>query len=67
MLVADAGAARRGQRVPRDLPRPLRLIDVHDHELLALSANPHPLADQLVRDRVDRITQAHRCLAVDLA
>jgi hypothetical protein len=33
----------------------LQLVDVHDHQLLTLDPHPDPFADQLVRDRVDRI------------
>lgn len=40
-------------------PRHLR----HDHELLTLHADPDPLADQLVGNRVDRIP--HRLTTVD--
>jgi hypothetical protein len=31
------------------------MIDVHHYELLAVGADPDALADQRVRDRVDRI------------
>ena len=53
--------------MPGDLPRPLQFIDVHRHELLTVGADPDSLADQRVRDRVDRITDPDRRLAVDLA
>ena len=53
--------------MPRDLSRPLDLVDVHHHQLLALGADPHPLADQPVRHRVDRIPDRYRRLGVDLA
>ena len=62
MRVVDARPPRRGQLVAGDLPRPLVGIDVHDDQLLGLGADPDPLADQLVRYRVDRITDARRSL-----
>ena len=60
-------AARRRQTVARDLPRPLVPVDVHDHELLTVGADPDPLADQRVRNRVDRVPHRDGRLAVDLA
>lgn len=67
MLVVDARASRRGQLMARDPPRPPIGVDVHDHELLALGADQDALADQRVRDRLDRIPHADGRLAVDLA
>jgi hypothetical protein len=37
-----------------DLPRPVRRVGVDHDELAPVAAGPHPLIDQLVRDRVAR-------------
>ena len=46
VLVVDARPPRRGQRVARDLARPVRRVGVDDDELVAVDARPDALVDR---------------------
>ena len=58
MLLTDRRAAGRGQPMPGHLPGAQLPVDVHHDQLLPVGARPHPLIDQLVRDRVLRAADA---------